>query len=93
MWEDVDEKKKPWLNTDYRVRPSPRLAKGKISGGFYPIWINPDETITHKEQALRIISNMRRELSECTGIAKVVTSFSELKQCEKDGLHAIFFRS
>ncbi len=90
MWEDVDEKRNRGLTQIIASGHHPGWQKGKISGGFYPIWINPDETITHKEQALRIISNMRRELSECTGIAKVVTSFSELKQCEKDGLHAIF---
>lgn len=90
LWEDVDEKRRRGLDNIIRRFHLPNWKTGQISGGIYPIWVDPFGTAPPAEQALSIIENMSRELKQAGSIVQVVTSAEQYIQAEANGRHAMF---
>ena len=90
LWEDVDEKRRRGLDNIIRRFHLPNWKTGQISGGIYPIWVDPFGTAPPAEQALSIIENMSRELKQAGSIVQVVTSAEQYIEAEANGRHAMF---
>lgn len=90
LWEDVDEKRRRGLDNIIRRFHLPNWKTGQISGGIYPIWVDPFGTAPPAEQALSIIENMSRELKQAGSIVQVVTSAEQYIEADANGRHAMF---
>ncbi len=90
LWEDVDEKRRRGLDDIIRRFHLRNWKTGQVSGGIYPIWVDPFGAAPPAEQALSIIENMTRELKQAGGIVQAVTSAEQYIQAESNGIHAMF---
>ena len=93
LFEDIDEKRERSVPYIVRSLHMPKWQTGGCTGGFCPIWVDPDVVVYPmpvEEQFNRILMHMQEEFEETKDIFVPVTSCEQYESAVEQGKHAVF---
>ncbi len=92
LFEDVHEKRARGLDRVIERFHVPQWKKGGCVGGFYPIWVDPEQTVYPEppaQQAPKILRHMVQELAQAENGAVAATTLDQFHQAVDSGRHAL----
>lgn len=92
LFEDVHEKRARGLDRIIERFHAPQWTQGGCIGGFYPIWVDPEQTVYPEppaRQAPQILLHMAQELTQAESAATAATTLDQFQEAAAQGKHAL----